>query len=62
VEGDQFRAFYPRVRGLGLSITCHRACAEQLQPGDLTMVYQALELGLRKPLSVLRDLAAQGIL
>ena len=61
-HGDQFRAFYPRQRGLGLSITCHTACVEQLQPGDLSVVYQALELGLHKPLAVLRDLAARGVL
>ena len=53
-EGDAFKAIYPRRAGLGVSITVHWYCYRQLQPGDLTLVFRALERGLRIPLAALR--------
>jgi len=42
-EGEEFKAIYQRRTGPALSVTVHRRCYGQLQPGDLTRVFEALE-------------------
>jgi hypothetical protein len=42
-EGEEFKAIYQRRMGPALSFTVHRRCYGQLQPGDLTRVFGALE-------------------
>ena len=53
-EGEAFKAIYQRRTGPSLSITVHARCFQQLQRGDLTLVFQSLERGLELPLAVLR--------
>lgn len=61
-EGDQVKAIYRTQRGITPSVTVHRACYGQLEPGDVTMVFQALDNRLSLPLKALRSMRAAGLL
>jgi len=55
--GDQYVAVWqrkPMRTAVLLGITVHRACYAQLDRGDLTQVFAALEEGLSLPLRLLR--------
>lgn len=54
-EGEAFKAIYQRRTGPALSVTVHQRCCGQLQPGDLTLLFQSIERGLQLPLTVLRQ-------
>ena len=50
-EGEEFKAIYQRRTGPALSVTVHRRCYQQLEPGDLTRVFGALERRVLAPLA-----------
>jgi hypothetical protein len=55
--GDQYVSLWQRKPAgtrLLLGITLHRACYGQLDLGDLTRIFAALERGLALPLQALR--------
>jgi hypothetical protein len=47
-EGEEFKAIYQQRIGPALSVTVHRRCYQQLQPGDLGLVFEALEGALMR--------------